>query len=234
MESDASCTAQNPASVLPHAADPAGVGFRSLKLRLIVYLLLPVALLLGGLGVAGFFYARDYLFSQLRDTSLLTLERAAHSIDMRLAQPGEAVDLLNALDGFSPSSLANWKRHLSGVPGVERVKLVWLGDAEPKPGSMMRGQGAGRAGGLDDMGMHRIKLAQVTNPRYDTAAGQRTVGLVFDLSTREGKPAGRLEVMVRFGYLLDGLAVFTGGKSDKSFLVDKTGGDLDGAGPSSG
>lgn len=223
MESDTGCTTQNPASELPHAADPAGVGFKSLKLRLIVYLLLPVALLLGGMGVAGFFYARGYLVQEVRSRSLLTLERAAHSIDMRLAQPRAAVDLLNALEGFTQAGLANWEKHLSEVPGVERVEVQWLGGEERTTRSMMRGPGAGPMSGGGDMGMHRVELARVTNPRYDTAAGQRTATLVFDLSGADGKPAGRLEVVMRFGYLLQGLEVFSKWKSDKSFLVGKTG-----------
>ncbi len=223
MDQSPAQAAPNPPPELPHAADPAGRGFASLKLRLIMYLVLPVALVLGGLGVAGFFYARDYLVEEVRTRGQITLERAAHSIDMRLAQPGEAVELLNALEGFGPASLVNWKEHLAKVPGVERVSLEWLGEREPQPRAMMRGQGPGRGAGRGEMGMHRIKLAQVTNPRYDTAAGQRTVNLIFDLSDEGGKPAGRLEVVMRFGYLLQGLEVFTKWKTDKSFLVDETG-----------
>ncbi|RJX34691.1 MAG: HAMP domain-containing protein [Desulfarculus sp.] len=195
-----------------------GRGFASLRLRLIFYLLLPVSLLLVGLGVAGFFYARGYLMEGLRQTSLLGLQRAAHSIDMRLAQPGEAVDLLNSLEGLSQATIGDWEKHLAGLPGVARVKLDWLGEAQESQRPMMGGRG-----GWLDRGMHRVALSRVTNPRFDTSSGQQTVSLVFDLQDQEKKPAGRLEVAVRFAYLLEGLKVFEQWKGERSFLVDSTG-----------
>ncbi|MEW5911463.1 MAG: adenylate/guanylate cyclase domain-containing protein [Thermodesulfobacteriota bacterium] len=198
-----------------------GRGFSSLRLRLIFYLLLPVTLLLVALGVAGFFYARGYLMDQLRQTSLLGLQRAAHSIDMRLAQPGEASELLNTLEGLSQNTISEWESHLGSLPGVARVKLTWLGPAEsPRP--MMGGRG-GSMGGWAARGMHRVTLSKVSNPRYDTNSGQQTVSLVFDLMDPENQITGRLEVVMRFSYLLEGLRVFEQWKSERAFLVDGTG-----------
>lgn len=198
-----------------------GRGFTSLRVRLIFYLLLPVAALLVGLGVAGFFYARGYLLDQLQQTALLNLERAAHSIDMRLEQPGEAVEVLNSLEGFSQATVGDWEKYLAGLDGVARVKVEWLGGDSPEGGPMMGGRG--RAAGMGGRGMHRVNLTRVTTPRYDASTGQKTVSLIFDLSDQESKPAGRLEVVMRFSYLLEGLKVFKTWRSDRSFLVDRTG-----------
>ncbi len=55
-------------------------------------LLLPVALILVLVGVAGFFYAREYLLQQWRDIARLELEETAHVITMRL---DEKLELIN-------------------------------------------------------------------------------------------------------------------------------------------
>lgn len=68
---------------------------RSLNQRLSWYLILPVAVLLIILGVAGFFYARNQLLTQWREASLLKLQRAAHQVDMKLERSKEMVSRLS-------------------------------------------------------------------------------------------------------------------------------------------
>ncbi|MGO9117719.1 MAG: hypothetical protein ACLQPD_08930 [Desulfomonilaceae bacterium] len=60
--------------------------------RFVLLLLLPVALILVLVGVAGFFYAREYLLQQWRDIARLELEETAHVITMRL---DEKLELIN-------------------------------------------------------------------------------------------------------------------------------------------
>ena len=56
---------------------------RSLQQRLVLFLLLPVAALLLGMGIVGFIYARNSLLRQWSEAAVLKLQRAAHDVDMR-------------------------------------------------------------------------------------------------------------------------------------------------------
>jgi hypothetical protein len=68
---------------------------RSLQQRLVLFLLLPVAMLLLGMGIVGFIYARNTLLTQWREAAILKLQRAAHDVDMRLSRPKEWLQMYN-------------------------------------------------------------------------------------------------------------------------------------------
>ena len=156
-----------------------------------VLLLLPVALLLLGLGAAGFFYARGSLLDQWRGSAVLSLERAAHAVDMRLEQPEDAVKLINNLAGLAHNSAKEWEDQLARLPGVTRAKLVLTNVADPvmmsSDGGLMPGAGMGRgrgfrtgdpaapgaAGGVGMMRFHLVEVAQVTSPRPGRRRGRR-------------------------------------------------------------
>ena len=204
--------------------------FRSLQQRLIFLLLVPVTLLLFGLGIAGFYYTRATLLSQWRESALLSLERAAHAVDMRLEQPVEEVDLIINLSQAGTLDRAAWESSLRQLPGVVNF------DFELKPGlvSPPGGQGhfrhAGRAGqelhsmqGGGMMMFNRARIAKVTNPKFDTASGQSTVAMVFELLDQNGASQGRLVLHIRFDYLLEHIKALKWWKSDSVFLVDHTG-----------
>ena len=191
---------------------------RSLQQRLLLMLLLPVAALLLGLGGAGFIYTRDYLLAQWRQEALLSLSRASHQVDMRLEQPRRAVQTLMGLEQDLSLAVSDLKGQLQSLPGVAGVKLELPPEERAMP---MRGRGG--AGGLMRRGMRRARVVRVTSPRLDTASGRRTVGLVFELSDQESKPAGRLELMISFDYLLEGLKSQDRWQSEAVFLVDATG-----------
>ena len=72
---------------------------KSIQQRLAIFMLLPVALLLIAMGVLGYSYARRSLFNEWREAAPLKLQRAAHSVDMRLS---------NIKEWIYP---ANFKRH---------------------------------------------------------------------------------------------------------------------------
>ncbi|MBU1276348.1 MAG: HAMP domain-containing protein [Proteobacteria bacterium] len=216
-------------------------GLTSLRQRLMVLLLLPVALLLLGLGAAGFFFARDRLLDQWRDSAILSLSRAAHAVDMRLEQPEDAVKLINRMAGLAPGSVQEWEELLARLPGVTRVKLI-LTDAGdpvlmPPNGGLTPGAGMGRgrafsaggpaapgaAEGMGTMRFHRVEVAQVTSPRLDAAVGAETVTLIFDLSNEDKRPVARLEVVMRFAHLLEDLRALNWWQSDNVYLVENTG-----------
>jgi len=211
-----------------------------------VLLLLPVALLLLGLGAVGFYYARGSLLDQWRGLAVLSLARAAHAVDMRLEQPEDAVKLMNNLTGLAPNSAKEWEDQLARLPGVTRAKLTLNdaadaadaadGDMPPPSGSftpgmgMGRGQGAAQGAGAAAAGrgmrfmrFHQVEVAKVTSPRLDAAVGAETVTLTFELSDEAKQPVARLEVVMRFSHLLEDLRALNWWKSDDVYLVDNTG-----------
>jgi hypothetical protein len=60
-----------------------------------LFLFLPVAALLIGMGMIGFVYARNSLLTQWRDAAVLKLQRAAHEVDMRLSRPLKWLEMYN-------------------------------------------------------------------------------------------------------------------------------------------
>ncbi len=211
----------------------------SLRQRLLIFLLLPVALLLVGLGGMGFYYARQSLLDSWRESALLSLERAAHAVDMRLAQPEDAVELINRLAGLGPKTTQEWETQLKRLPGVDRVRLELVTSNPPAllgPESATmprRGRGMGVVSGerfgemmnraMGPMRFHQVEVAKVTSPRLDTATGQETVTMVFDLTGEDKKPVARLEVVVRFAHLMEDLRALNWWQSDNVYLVDHSG-----------
>ena len=63
------------------------IRIKSLQQRLMLFLFLPVAALLIGMGMIGFVYARNSLLKEWREAAVLKLQRAAHEVDMRLSRP---------------------------------------------------------------------------------------------------------------------------------------------------
>ncbi len=96
------------------------MAFASLRQNFLVLLLLPVALLLAALGFLGFIYARNLMLDRWRESALLSLERAAHSIDMRLNQPREMVELLGtSTQILDQVAVEDWLlRRIQQLPGV--------------------------------------------------------------------------------------------------------------------
>ncbi|MCB2228148.1 MAG: HAMP domain-containing protein [Desulfarculaceae bacterium] len=212
----------------------------SLRQRLLIFLLLPVALLLVGLGGFGFYYARQSLLDSWRESAMLSLERAAHAIDMRLAQPEDAVELINSLSSQAPTNPQEWETQLAKLPGVDRVRMELTGleppaalgpEGSPLPrrgrgqamGQGMDGAGQGMGYGMGPMRFHRVEVAKVTSPRLDTTSGRETVTMVFDLVSEDKKPMARLEIVVRFAHLLEDLNALNWWRSDNVYLVDRTG-----------
>jgi adenylate cyclase len=199
----------------------------SLRQRLYLWLLLPVALLLTGLSAAGFYYARNEMARQWKTSALFSLERVAHEIDMRLEHPAEAVQVVNQMSEETPLETDQWKTLLSKVPGVQNVEITLEpGDdaavrrPAPGPGSMRRSRDMGMGRG---MMFHRARIAEVTNPRLDASTGQQTVHMIFELKDEDGQTRGRLELGVLFSYLLKGIEAISRWQGGGGYLVDNTG-----------
>ena len=74
------------------------IKLRGLQQRLALYMFLPVALLLAGMGIAGFIYARNILITQWGEAATLKLQRAAHNVDMRLGRAKEWLKMFHTAD----------------------------------------------------------------------------------------------------------------------------------------
>lgn len=204
----------------------------SLQQRLALFLLLPVALLLFAMISAGFFYARNNLLAQWREGIVLRLGRAAHFIDMRLLRPKEWLQMYLSVSG-QPSA-GNLQEHLvellKGLDGVERVSVSWMDGRVNPPVPSGHGIQQDQAhGGMSRDGrrgvMHWGRLAriEIRSPRYDSLVDHETVSLTSDLTGEDGRILGKLEVAIRFGYLVEDIKASKWWQEHKAFLVDQTG-----------
>ena len=74
--------------------------FKTLKQRLALFLILPVAFFLFLTGLFGFLYARGIMLDEWREAAILKMQRAAHHIDMRLNRPIEWINMFHKTSGY--------------------------------------------------------------------------------------------------------------------------------------
>jgi class 3 adenylate cyclase len=201
---------------------------KSLQQRLVLFLLLPAALLLFAMGFLGFFYARGIMLSQWREAAILKLERAAHHIDMRLTKPIMRIKMLQkAADQQEMFNVQAWIiDRLRELDGVSRVDLKGLEEKAVEMKMPGRGRGMGRGMGGNRASMmrfHRARFAEVTSPVYDAQAGEETVSLISTLEDEDGTKVGELKVAMRFKYLMQDIQALGWWQSDLAYLVDMSG-----------
>ena len=201
---------------------------RTLQQRLVLFLLLPAALLLFAMGLLGFIYARGIMLSQWREAAILKLERAAHHVDMRLSKPIIRIKMLQkAADQQETSNVQQWIiEQLKELDGVSRVDLKGLGEKAGEmrmpSGEMMMGRGmSSNMGGM--MHFHHARISEVTPPVYDAQAGEKTVSLISALEDEDGTQVGELKVTLRFEYLMQDMRALGWWQSDLAYLVDNSG-----------
>lgn len=144
-------------------------------------------------------------------------------------------------------------RQLEQLEGVTRVNLSWKppppqGDAQPREGAagammmggmmndsrgdrgvmpaMPRTVGAGDMQRMMEMGSMPYRMAdtvQFTMPRYDPDQGGETVSLISDIKDGSGRIIGRLEIVLRFDYLIDTIEATGWWRNHKALLVDNIG-----------
>ena len=184
---------------------------KSLQQRFTLFLLVPVALLLTGMGVVGFIYARDKLLEQWRVVTVLRLQRTAHQVDMRLSRVKEWLQMYHATAGEPDAGdIQDWiVEQLERQEGVVRVNLSWN---EPQPGAsfplghrLHEGRdtpGQGRHG-KGKIRFYKARVVAVTPPQYDSLVAHETVSLISNLNDEAGATVGKLEVVIRFDYLAE-------------------------------
>jgi len=220
--------------------------FKSLTQRLIVFMLIPVAVLLTSGGYIGFVYARNNMLTQWREAAILELQQEAHKVDMRLSRPKQWIQMFHRTseNGMGDHHIQEWVvEQLNAAEGVTRVNLTWRDGQMEAPETNSRsfghnhsmdavGQGAhehkmGRDGKTDRaMRFHHALITEITPPRYDSLIEHETVSLISDLRDAQGRVVGNLEVVLRFDYLFGdkeemGESVLW--QKHQAFLVDATG-----------
>ncbi|MBW2000352.1 MAG: HAMP domain-containing protein [Deltaproteobacteria bacterium] len=199
---------------------------RSLKQRIVFFLLIPLALLLFGLGFFGFIFARNMILNEWKKASVLELEKAAHYIDMRLGQPLSWIERFNDTGtmGGSNEMIQEWiLEQLNKLEGVARATLEWE-DGESGP-ERMPGQGHMRMGEgkwrLHQF--HRAWISEITPPQHDIQTGEQVVVFTSLFKDETGRTIGKLEVAIKFDYLLRDIGSLGWWQSDFAGLVDKSG-----------
>jgi sigma-B regulation protein RsbU (phosphoserine phosphatase) len=213
---------------------------KSLQQRLSLFMILPVALLLVGMGMVGFIYGRDALLSQWQEAAVLKLQRGARQVDLHLSRIRNWIHTLDkAAESSHPDILFQWVvDQLKTQEGVVRVDLTWRNntsnDRMPiQPGMMGPGSAMGpgmadnREDGSDMMGpmrrFRRARIGQITPPRFDALIENQTVSLVSDLLDENGQTIGRLAVVLSFEYLVKNVITSSWWQSNEGFLVDDQG-----------
>lgn len=196
---------------------------KSLQWGMILFLLVPVALLLLVIGTLGFFFVREILFDEWKEASILKLEAAAHQLDMRLSKPRDWIEMFNETgNGRGDYAIQDWilpgLRNLEGVASVD-LKWAEIGDEQARD---MAGQGFS-SGKKEMMRFHTARIAEVTPPRHDSKTGQETVHIISDFKDESGTVIGILDVTLRFDFLLQDIRKLGWWQSDLAFLVDDDG-----------
>ncbi len=194
----------------------------SLKKQITVFLILPVAFILVAAGIAGFVYARNALIEQWRQSAILRLERAAHYIDMRLGRPVEWIEMYHdaAVHPRAGGARDFILSRLESLDGVTTVRLIQNPDGY-NPGAGMHPGRTGPMGHFRSLGSGAV--SEITPPEYDAKQGHETVTLISRFKDSSGLQQGRLEVSVRFDYLMEGIENLGWWQSQQACLVDSTG-----------
>jgi sigma-B regulation protein RsbU (phosphoserine phosphatase) len=214
--------AEVPAMFRPH----------SLQQRFTWFMIIPVTLLLIGMGIAGFFYARDMLLDQWREAAILKLQRAAHEVDMRLGRIKEWIQLFHEGSGSVHSDAFHaWVlEQLAKQEGVSDITITWntpedrIGAGIETPS--MTGRQRGRPGmgqQLQKRQLHSARIREITPPRFDASGEHGTVSLVSDLNDINGQTLGHLATLVDFNFIFRHVQESGWWQSSKAFLVDDRG-----------
>ncbi len=200
--------------------------FKNLRLKLAIFLLLPTALILAGVGFAGFIFARDAILEEWRQVSILKLQRAAHQIDMRLTAPIVLIEMFFSTGNVRDSQALQERilEQLKRAEGVKNVRLEFINDEFDQSPDPMKGMGPTyRISGGRIMRFHQARFMEVTPPRYDVNAGYETVSMISSFKDETGREVGKLDVEIRFDHLLKDIEMLGWRQSDISGLVDDSG-----------
>jgi len=155
---------------------------------------------------------------------------------MRLQHVKEWIRIFNqAADGQNKPMLNLLAiEQLELLESVDHVHLTWnteqahatnlQNDQMASRHSMPKGHRKGMEGQNRIMRrFHSARIKDITPPRYDDAINHETVSLISDLNDEQGRPVGRLEVVLEFDVLIENIRESGWWQSNKAYLIDSTG-----------
>jgi adenylate cyclase len=178
----------------------------SLERRFLLLLLLPVGLVLFLAGIAGFLYARGYLYDQWVISTELLLEKAAHQISMRLE---ERIQLINLIDKSAEAPDADiiqafLVQQLLAKEGVRFVDIeIRDSDERDLKGTSLNHLDLGETA-VD--GLYTMELCGDLGfcaPVMDPNALDRSLRIVRDISFGTSGKTKRLTVRISFDSFLN-------------------------------
>ena len=178
------------------------IKMKSLQQKLIVFVVLPVAIILSSIGIAGYFYIRDGLSNRWQQIAVLQMERAAQRLEIRLNKPINLIESF-ARAGREPAAeeIQGWLlKELQRQDGVGQVRLTW--------------QGSGKA---------KARVVKASPPIYFYPEHADALGLRSDLLGDAGQPVGRIEVQVKFDSLMQDLLASGWMQTNDACLLDEQG-----------
>jgi class 3 adenylate cyclase len=211
--------------------NPSQFQFKRLQTRLLVSLLLPVLVMVLLGGAAGFWYARNIMLDQWRESAVVRLQRAAHYIEMRLLKPVDLLNVMFQVSGrnaavVSPEQVVDFLKVMDGV-----VSAVYEPVDPPEPGPVSPAGRRAGMGPMDRMNMEespgmrffRSQIASVSGPRYHADEQGRTVTMHISLFGTSEKRLGDLVIRMEFDFLLKDILSLGWWQSDMACIVDETG-----------
>lgn len=173
--------------------------FKSILMRLIVLLVLPVAIFLTVTSILEYVYIRTIILEEWQESTTLRLERAARQIDLRLGQ------LLAGMQAFAQTGgtpMGDMKQEwlLNKLQAQEGVKLARLSWKEPGSAAEATGGEKEKPGTTPSR-----RIIKVSPPQYLFFPEQDAILLRAELLGKKKRALGHLEVEVTLAYLMQGL-----------------------------
>jgi phosphoserine phosphatase RsbU/P len=202
---------------------------KTLQQQFVFYLLFPVATLLLAGGTAGFFFSRNVLLSQWQEAAILKMGNFAHAVDMRLNGIKGTMEMYsNARREPRTRAIQDWiLLELEQHEGVDEVHLTNIGsgdtaidspcEIDEEPSHETSGPASGP---------HKERVwcrLEVSPPRYDSIREHQSVSIVSEMFDQSETLVAKLEVAVRFDYLIANVIAFSEWQGHKGFLVDDDG-----------
>jgi len=196
--------------------------FKTLQGRMIVLLLMPVFLTIFAGGMVSFITTRNIMLTQWNESAVLKLQRAAHNLEMQVLKP---IELLNAfyMSPYFQNTTQSEKiliKSLTALEGVVRVEFTHSQPDGINKGKLDKMMHMGQKGHIR---MRQGKILKITEPEYDTDAGQETVKLVLQVVDPSEQIVENLEITMNFKYLLKDIFKLGWWQSDMACIVDKDG-----------
>jgi adenylate cyclase len=178
------------------------IKMRSLQKKLIVFVVLPVAIILSSIGIAGYFYIRNGLYNRWQEIAILQMARAAQRLETRL---NNSVNLIRAFAqaGHEPGAeeIQRWVlKQLRNQAGVSLVQLSWQGSEK-----------------------EWARVAQVSPPIYFYPEQADALGLRSELLDDAGHTLGRIDVHIKFSSLMQDLLASAWMQTNGACLLDDRG-----------